>query len=318
MNNYRPISILPAFSKCLEKIIYKRIVNFCSKHNLISSSQYGFLQGTSTETALLAQKEIILNCFEKKKYLCIGVFVDFSKAFDRLSHSTLFKKLDLYGIRGSPLLLMKSYFRYREQCVKIDNFISSFQSITTGVPQGSILGPLLFILYINDITMINDKPIYIMYADDTSIFFTGSNLQSLIPLVNNTLQGLQAWSEVNSLLINTNKTNAILFHTRQLPISLDCPLYLGNTATALADCVKTLGVCFHKNMSWDVHVDSTISSLCKCVAVLAKMRSFLPVPITLLIYNTLFLPHLNYCFLAWGSTTNTNLNKLYMLQKKSN
>lgn len=124
LTNYRPISILPIFSKGFEKIIFKRVINFCTKFHIITKSQYGFMKGRSTETALLAQKEIILKSFEDKK-LCIGIFVDFSKAFDRLCHYTLIEKLEMYGIRGIPLSLLKSYLKCRSQCVKINNYFSS-------------------------------------------------------------------------------------------------------------------------------------------------------------------------------------------------
>lgn len=316
MSNYRPISILPIFSKALEKIILKRITSFADKHRLLSTSQYGFLRGKSTETALLAQKELILQAFENRQ-ICVGVFIDFSKAFDCLNHQTLLDKLERYGIRGTPLSLLQSYLKYRSQCVSIGKHISSLEKISAGVPQGSILGPLLFLFYINDITRINDKVNFIIYADDTSIFFTGANLQLLQPVINDTLTALQSWSDANSLALNATKTKAVIFHSKRHGFVHNITLPLGGSNIDIVDNVKTLGVYFNKNMTWDTHVNSVTTSLAKCVGILAKFRCFFPIPVKRIIYNTLFMSHVNYCFLVWGSTTQTNIQKINVLQKKA-
>lgn len=274
------------------------------------------MKGRSTETALLAQKEIILKSFEDKK-LCIGIFVDFSKAFDRLCHYTLIEKLEMYGIRGIPLSLLKSYLKCRSQCVKINNYFSSLQPITTGVPQGSILGPLLFNLYINDIVKISDKPKYIIYADDTSIFFTGNDMGALTTLINTTLESLNAWSEQNSLVINASKTKAVIFHSRMQITSPGDALRLGSATIEIVETVKTLGVFFNCRMSWEPQISKLITNISKCVGILARLRSLLPVSVKITLYNSLFLSHVSYCFLVWGSTTATNINRLYKLQKKA-
>lgn len=166
-------------------------MNFCNKLNLINPSQHGFRPNRSTETALLMQKEIILEALENRE-ICIGVFVDFSKAFDRLNHQILLTKLERYGIRGTAACLLKSYLQHRYQCVTIDQHVSTLQPITTGVPQGSILGPLLFIIYINDITDISNLPKYLLYADDTSLLFRGNNIPLLISSINSVLEKLKS------------------------------------------------------------------------------------------------------------------------------
>lgn len=149
MTNYRPVSILPVFSKGLEKIC-ARLTPFCDKHNVLTDAQFGFRKHRSTELALLEEKEFILRNFEQTR-MVLGVFIDFTKAFDYLDHSLLIKKLDFYGIRGKALALMQSYLSHRRQYVNINSFFSTIQPISTGVPQGSILGPLLFDLYVKDI-----------------------------------------------------------------------------------------------------------------------------------------------------------------------
>lgn len=186
MGNYRPISVLPIFSKGLEKVIHIRMSSFLDKHNLISPAQFGFSKNKSTEMALLEQKEFILSHFEKQM-LVLGIYVDFSKAFDCIHHCTLLKKLEIYGIRGHFLQLIQSYLSHRQQFVKIESYQSDLKSIIRGVPQGSILGPLLFNIYINDLTNICTKSKYILYADDASIFITAPDCYQLVSAANSLL-----------------------------------------------------------------------------------------------------------------------------------
>lgn len=316
LSNYRPISILPVFSKGLEKIINARIIGFANKYNLISPTQFGFRKGRSTELALVMQKEIILKAFHEKS-LIAGIYIDFSKAFDRLNHLTLTKKLELYGIRGTPLALITSYLQHRMQCVCIQGNLSRHKAITSGVPQGSLLGPLFFNFYINDISKINYGAKYITYADDTTIFFLSNSYETLQNNVNIALRDLHKWSVINSLEINTAKTKAIIFTPRQSPVAPTLNLTLGNSRIEIVDSVKSLGVFFQKHLSWDIHINHVVTQVAKVVGILAKFKFHLPTAVKLHIYNALFLSRLNYCCLVWGTTTLTNLNHLFVLQKKA-
>ena len=150
MNNYRPISILPYLSKILEKIIHHRMMNHISNNNILSPSQFGFRRGHSTYMPLLILQDTITKGFEHNKFTC-GLYLDLKKAFDTVEHKILFSKLHAYGFSGIFLNLLESYLTDRYQCVEYLNIQSSMQKINIGVPQGSILGPLLFILYINDL-----------------------------------------------------------------------------------------------------------------------------------------------------------------------
>lgn len=176
--NYRPISILPVFSKVFEKLILKRVESFLNKHSILSDNQYGFRKNRSTELALLHQKEYILRNFEHRN-LVLGIFLDYSKAFDCINHSILFQKLECYGIRGAALLLIKSYLSHRRQYVQINEYKSTLRTVSCGVPQGSILGPLLFNLYINDIVSVDTNVRFIIYADDTSLFLSDDSSSKL-------------------------------------------------------------------------------------------------------------------------------------------
>lgn len=178
MNNYRPISVLPIFSKVIEQVINTRILSFCRTNHIIAEQQYGFQKQKSTEMAILNVKDKIIDNFEQKLFT-IGVFLDFKKAFDSIEHDILFQKLEIYGIRGTCLSLIKSYLHNRLQYTEIGHARSSFGQIKYGVPQGPILGPLLFLLYINDIVNLPLTPDIILYADDTNVFFSGRDLALL-------------------------------------------------------------------------------------------------------------------------------------------
>lgn len=314
--NYRPISILPVFSKGLEKLISERMSSFCEKHNIITNSQFGFRKHLSTESALLTQKEIILQAIENK-LVTLGVFVDFSKAFDRINHVILLKKLENYGFRGVYLTLLECYLQFRRQAVVIDNEISDYKAVKLGVPQGSILGPLLFLLYINDIVNIDDSCRFVIYADDTTLLFSAEDTTKLICDANNVLTKLDNWSIVNSLTINTSKTKAVLFRPINSRASIGNSLCIGSSRLEIVPHVKSLGVFFEEHLTWNTHIDNVFSKLARVVGILARLRFFLPQKIKLLIYHSLFFSQLNYCLLVWGRTTTTNISKLHLLQKKA-
>lgn len=317
LGNYRPISILPVFSKGLEKIIHSRITNFSSNHNLLAECQFGFRKFRSTETALLHQKEIILDRLEKK-LATIGVFLDFSKAFDCIDHGILLDKLFSYGFRGVSFSLLRSYLQYRCQYVSINDHKSSILEILCGVPQGSILGPLLFLFYINDIISIDSEVEFIVYADDTAMIISGVNIEEVVAKTNNVLFKLRVWCANNSLRLNTDKSKAVFFQLHSgTRLNLSTPLYYGPDVIHFTDKVKTLGVFFSYNMSWNEHVGHICSKLSRVVGVLNKYRYILPTSVKLQLYRSLFYPHLTYAHLVWGSTGLTNFNTLRVLQKKA-
>ena len=215
--NYRPVSLLPQFSKILEKLFVKRLDIFLDKFEVLHSSQYGFQKNRSTSVALLDLIESITNAIDNKK-ATIGIYIDLKKAFDTIDHKLLLNKLEKYGIRGNANNWVRSYLDNRLQFVHYNGCNSDFLRVVCGVPQGSILGPKLFILYINDICNVSEIFKYVLFADDTNIFCSDNNLHNLMMTVNKELKKLCDWFAVNKLSLNLNKTNYMIFNkTKQVP-----------------------------------------------------------------------------------------------------
>ena len=227
ITNYRPISLLPVFSKILERLIYNRLELFLQNNKIIYSNQHGFQPKKSTTSALLNLTDNILESFDKNQF-CVGAFLDFSKAFDTVNHSILVKKLEHNGIRNTPLRLIQNYLSNRQQYVHFKDTDSSKRHITHSVPQGSILGPLLFNLYINDIINSVNKLKLILYADDSCFFNSHTNLHTLIENINNELIDVNKWLSANQLTLNIKKSHYIIFtRNKTIPDTL-LPLKIKN------------------------------------------------------------------------------------------
>ena len=204
MNNYRPISVLTIFTKNVERCMYNRVIAFLNKHNILFKNQFGFRQGHSTSSAILELIHKITQAIENKEFT-LSVFIDLSKAFDTIDHSILLYKLNHYGIRGISLKWFESYLNNRQQFTVIDGIESKYKAVRCGVPQGSILGPLLFLIYINDLPKCSQLLHYILFADDTSIFMSSHNLTSLFNNMNSQLVKLDIWMQASKLILNIDK-----------------------------------------------------------------------------------------------------------------
>ena len=224
LTNYRPISVLPIFSKISEKLINTRLLDFLTKYSILSNSQYGFRPKLSTSMALLQLVEDLSRAMDEGDY-AVGVFIDLAKAFDTVNHGILLSKLEHYGIRGRPLEWFKSYLSNRQQYVQIGHHKSNRTKIKCGVPQGSILGPILFLIYINDLNNIVNKARTIMFADDTNLFFTGKSALELENTINFELQIVNEWFKTNLLSLNVSKTSYIIFcHNNKRNININCKI----------------------------------------------------------------------------------------------
>lgn len=209
VENYRPISILSCLSKVFEKIMSIRLYNYLSEHSLLASSQFGFRPKYSTELAVHQLCKSIYQAIDSKLFQ-ISVFCDLTKAFDTISHEILLQKLLVYGIRGNAHKWFSSYLSHRKQYTAYNNVTSSFCSIPCGVPQGSILGPLLFLLYINDICNSSNDVKFLLFADDTTIYLQGHDIINLTTTLNKELVKVNNWISSNKLTLNLNKTKYMI------------------------------------------------------------------------------------------------------------
>ena len=218
--NYRGISILSVFSKIFEKSFYTRIYSYLTNNKLIYDKQYGFRSNYSTNHALLSITERIKDLVDSGNFVC-GVFVDLEKAFDTVNHNILCNKLNYYEIRGNTNKLIQSYLTNRKQYVSINGFKSDIRDLTCGVPQGSSLGPLLFLIYINDFRLCLKKCETGHFADDTFVMYGSKSLGSIESIVNCELKYVSKWLKLNKLSVNANIAELIFFHSRQHSLNYD-------------------------------------------------------------------------------------------------
>lgn len=314
LNNYRPISLLTSISKVLERLVYKRLIKFLTKYNILSNSQFGFRQKHSTTHALLSFIDKVAHAIDDVSHI-IGVFLDFSKAFDTINHDILIYKLRHYGIRGKALNWFQDYLTNRKQFVSIKGRDSRQKLITCGVPQGSLLGPLLFILYINDLPNSSQALSFICFADDTNLFLTDRDPHNLVNTINLELTHVQSWIFANKLSLNIDKTHYMLFSNTltELPNNVN----IHNTELKKVDNTKFLGLSIDSDLSWKSHINYLSKVLSRNSGILNKLKHVFPHHILLGLYSTLITPYLNYGILVWGNACETHLNALVRIQKRA-
>lgn len=326
VNNYRPISVLPALSKILEKVLNKRLRNYLDKYNLIADNQYGFRIGVSTEDAVLDLTQFVARTLDSKMK-CVGIFLDLSKAFDTVSVPILISKLEHLGVRGITLEIFKDYLRNRKQQVKIDTHLSNEQLVTYGVPQGSILGPTLFQIYVNDLCKMSlpNCKIY-AYADDTAILVYGPTWEIVQSKAETALNNVMTWLNSNLLTLNLHKTVYIPFAIRRTsspPPTFSVTAHSCSNPSAPCLCpaltrtdhVKYLGVVIDDGLRWDKQLDTLTTRTMRLIHIFKSLRESANFDTLKMVYYTLCQSIISYCISVWGGAIKTNFLRVERAQR---
>ena len=315
--NYRPISLLPAISKVLEKIIALQLSSYFEKNKLLFDNQYGFRPKHSTEHAALELIDRIINKMDTNE-IPLNIFLDLSKAFDTIDHTILLNKLKYYGLKGPTLNLFQSYLSNRKQYTEIEDTTSTILPIQVGVPQGSILGPILFIIYVNDLPQCTNKFDFIMYADDTTLSSTIDSFSDITSntnadsLINAEICKVIEWLKINKLSLNKTKSKYMTFHMPKKEIQ-HLALKIDGVNIEKVEEFNFLGLTMDTNLKWKKHTDKISNKCSKITGVLNRLKLLFPQEIKCLLYNSLIVPHINYCITAWGF----HRNRITIIQKKA-
>ena len=312
VENYRPISILPAFSKIFEKAVFDQLYLYFTQNNLLCKSQYGFRKQHSTQHAVLEAVDRISTDMDIGN-TPMAIYLDFSKAFDTLDHQILLSKLRYYGVEQSSLKWFNNYLSERSHYVEIGQCDSKTVPISIGVPQGSILGPLLFSIYINDIQNCSEYFKCVKYADDTSLLNPSFNIDNYdLTTVNDELNKVYIWLCINRLSLNIKKTKYMIFHNKNKPIDHSPIININNISVDRVTDFNFLGITLDEQLNWRSHINKISAKISKSIGILYKLKHFLPLCVLKMLYHSLILPHLSYGILLWGY----NINRLHKLQKK--
>ena len=315
VSNYRPISLLSNLNKILEKLVHTRVYKFLEQFHCLYSLQFGFRQKHSTNHALIDITESIRLALDNKKYVC-GVFVDLQKAFDTVNHEILIAKLDHYGIRGIANNWFASYLDNRSQFVSILGFESEMRPMTHGVPQGSVLGPLLFLIYINDLhSSISNSKVY-HFADDTNLLNISDSPKRMQKLVNADLKILYNWLLANKISLNCDKTEIIFFHKPGENVP-NIKIKMNGHRIFPSNFIKYLGVYLDETLNGKFHCRELAKKLKRANGMLCKARHYINNADLTTLYYAIFSSHLMYGSQIWGQYINTFNSKIFKLQNRA-
>ena len=317
-NNYRPISVLSVVAKVFEKVISEQMSIFLETRGMLTKQQAGFRKKNSTETSLLnSTNEWFINM--DHGFLNGVIFLDLKKAFDCVNHAILLKKLELYGCRGNTLRWFKSYLENRWQMCKIGSTISPKHVIRCGVPQGSNLGPLLFLIYINDLPKCLLHSTASMFADDTNLTTHAKSIQDIEKQLNSDLENIHTWLLANKLTLNTQKTEYMIIGSRYRlsKIEDDPKIRLGENNIKRVKQAKTLGIVIDEQLLWKNQINKIAIKASKGIGMLRRMKAYVPLHTLETVYNALIMPHFDYCSLVWENCSKHLQDKIQKLQNRA-
>lgn len=312
-SNYRPISLLPVLSKILETVMYIQLNDFCNVNNLFYQNQFGFRSGHSTYMPIALLHDFITSSIADGNKAA-GIYLDLARAFDTVDISILLKKLTRYGIGEEAHDLLKSYLTERTHRLRYNDTVSGDCEVKCGVPQGSVLGPLLFLIYMNDIPWACNEANILLFADDTALLYKAPTLTELQNKVDRSFPKICQWLKANRLTLSVPKT---LYQVYPASTSDDLEILVENSPLKRSSSVKYLGVIIDDQLKFKYHINSIVATCNRILGILHRAKFFLNKDLLLLLYNALILPHLTYCSVIWGSNFKTNLIPLVTMQKRA-
>jgi hypothetical protein len=318
VENFRPISILPILSKIIERHVHQALYKYLTRYELLSQDQSGFRSLHSCATSLTHLVNKWYAALDTGNIIgCLSV--DLRRAFDVLSHDILLQKLEIYRFNDLSLRWFSSYLSDRQQSVKISDVMSSFSCIKHGVPQGSILGPLMFILYVNDLPLAVPDLGVNMYADDTEFESIQKTIEECNAVLQENISNVNNWCNNNKLIINEQKTKAMIVCSEQKHNRLDASsfqLTMNGKNLENVSHMKILGVTIDQCLKWDVHVTNVCTKLSQMSGLLWNIKDDLTFDTRQIFYYSHVLPVIDYCSIVWGQCNITLLGRIYMLQKR--
>ena len=313
-DNYRPISLLNIFNKVFEKLLYHRFIDFFNRQKLIFKYQFGFRENHSTVLALTEIVDKIKETVDKNGFT-VGIFLDLKKAFDAVDHKILLEKLKYFGIRGTAHDLMRSYLSNRKQFTVINDIKSHTKPIECGVPQGSVLGPLLFLVFINDMEFCIPENLPRLFADDTGLFVHGQNINRVLSTSQEIITKLEEWFTYNKLTLSITKCSYIIFKGPKKKLPQQLPhLTINGHEIEKVEHAKYIGVTLDSSLTFKHHVENICNKISSYFRIFYYLRDKVPMNYARQIYYATVYPHINYCLEIYGGCNDTVLKKLQTKQ----